>query len=305
MGCCFSGEEEAKETTIPAPVAGQQITVKLKKQGMFDADYDVLDLSSGCNPKEAPVWMLVDTVGGLFTSSLKYYLKHRLEGQEESTILGACEIHNKDTEFDAKVTDRDVSYDIDFDSDRDDDWSDDGDSDNEFMNDIEFEQTRKIKAKFKLVKQCNLFSDREMTQRLGKLKVKAKGKYKRKTKTETEFYTDEEGNRQSRTNTIVKQKTKVKKFYYKFNVMGTEMHLECKKNRAGGSFWRSGLEWRCTSETGAELFKILGDGRNATVTTCPGSDPSSTLLAAFAVACKFDPKEVQDHCEGLCRSRIH
>ena len=46
MGCCCSGEEEAKRTELPPPAFGQDLKVKLKKQGWFDADFDVLDLSS-------------------------------------------------------------------------------------------------------------------------------------------------------------------------------------------------------------------------------------------------------------------
>lgn len=305
MGCCFSGEEEAKETHIPAPTPGAPLEVRLEKQGMLDADYDVFDVSGGGKAQ----WMLIDTVGGIFTGGLKYFLKHRIAGSETSTVLGAAQIHGSDTEFKYKITDEEVDYDVGFDSDRDDMWSDDGDSDREFMDDLEFEIKHKLKAKWKLEKQCDLFSDYEMTNRIGKLKVKAKGKYKRKTKTEIkmESYTDEEGHEKTRkvTEKTVKHKTKLKQFYYKMEVMNTKICLEVERNSGGASFWRRGHEWRGTSETGAELFRVIGDGRNCTVKTCPGSDPSSTLLAAFAVACKFDPSEVQSTCEGMCASRIH
>merc|ERR1712224_618573 len=101
----------------------------------------------------------------------------------------------------------------------------------------------------------------------------------------------------------VKHKTKLKKFYYKFEVMGTKIDLNIEKNSSGASFWRAGHEWRAMSETGVELFRVIGDGRNCTVKTCQGSDPTSTLLAAFAVACKFDPAEVQSTCESFCANR--
>ena len=53
---------------------------------------------------------------------------------------------------------------------------------------------------------------------------------------------DEEGNRRKVERTTVKHKTKVKKFYYKFEVMGTKVALEVEKNSHGGSFFRAGLE---------------------------------------------------------------
>ena len=159
----------------------------------------VLDMSNG----EGEQWMLIDTVGGLFTGGLKYFLKHRMAGQEESTVLGAAEIHGSDTEFEYKITDTDV--DVDWDSDPD-DFSDDGASDDEFDADLEIKQ--KLKAKWKLRKECNLYSDYEMTNKLGKLKVKAKGKYKRKTKIEIDWQTDEEGKRHKVERVNVKHKTK-------------------------------------------------------------------------------------------------
>lgn len=300
MGCCFSGEEEAKETELPMPEAGKSINVYVKKQGIFDADYDVLDISNG---EPGQIWMLVDTVGGIFSGGMKYYLKYRKAGDEESTVLGAAEIHGSDQEFSHKITDRDVDIDIDFDSDPE-DFSDDEPG----FFDMEVEKQKKIKAKWKLCKECNLYSDKEMTQKLGELKVKAKGKYKRKTTETTKWvdYTDEEGNEKKRqvTEVDVKHDTKLKKFYYKFKVMGTKIDLKVKKNSKGGSFCGAGLEWTGESETGAELFTIIGDGRNCRIKTGEGSDPNSTLLAAFACAIKFDPAEVQQSAESLCQGRI-
>ena len=89
----------------------------------------------------------------------------------------------------------------------------------------------------------------------------------------------------------------------RFEVMDTRIDLDVHKT--GGSFWRSNLEWVGKSETGLELFRITGDGRNCRVKTGEGSDPASTLLAAFAVSCKFDPAEVQSNAESLCIHRIH
>jgi hypothetical protein len=75
QGCCWSGEEEAAKTSIPPPQAGTPIRVKLQKQGLLDADYDVLDMTK----PDTPRWMLVDTVGGIGSNDMRYYLKHRFE----------------------------------------------------------------------------------------------------------------------------------------------------------------------------------------------------------------------------------
>ena len=59
MGCCFSGEEEAKETELPAPAPGQAVVVKLQKQGMFDADYDACTpppLATSTQPTYIPTY---------------------------------------------------------------------------------------------------------------------------------------------------------------------------------------------------------------------------------------------------------
>ena len=99
--CCSSGEEEAKETALAAPIFGQPLEVKLKKQGTFDADYDVINVANG----QDQVWMLIDAVGGLFSGGYTYYLKHRMAGQEESTVLGAGRIDDGDTQFGFVITD--------------------------------------------------------------------------------------------------------------------------------------------------------------------------------------------------------
>merc|ERR1712183_1076188 len=112
MGCCFSGEEEAKATSIAAPgTLHGPINVFLKKQGLLDADYDVIDIAS-----DAP-WMLLDTVGGLLSKEMKYYIRHRLEDQEESTLLGAGVIRHSDNKFDYHITDkkREMEWDSDAD----------------------------------------------------------------------------------------------------------------------------------------------------------------------------------------------
>ena len=100
-------EEEAKRTSIAAPTTKHgPINVELKKQGVFDKDYDIIDFATG------EPWMLIDTVyfyphshmilyrheiavlkvGSIFSKEMKYYIKHRHQDQKESTTLGDQQI---------------------------------------------------------------------------------------------------------------------------------------------------------------------------------------------------------------------
>ena len=88
MGQCCSGHEEAKATELGPPKFGSDIKVRLKKQGYFDADFDVIDISG----EEPATWMLVDAVGGISDSAYDYYLKYRPKDQEESTVLGCANL---------------------------------------------------------------------------------------------------------------------------------------------------------------------------------------------------------------------
>jgi len=181
MGLCYSGEEEAKATELVAP--SQQhppINVLLKKQGLVDMDYDVIDLETN------QPWMLIDTVGGLFTKEMKYYIKHRMADQEESTNLGTGVIRNSDTEFGYHITKAKSKVDWDSDADI---FSEDSAGDHlfdEFDGDVKF--VRKFTAKWKFAKEIQIYADKDMEQPIGNCKVKCKGKYKRKTTKEIDYY---------------------------------------------------------------------------------------------------------------------
>merc|ERR1711871_859409 len=101
----------------------------------MDADYDVIDQATGSK------WMLIDTVGGLFSKDLKYYLKYRAHGSEKSEVLGAAEMENYE-DFKGVITDS--SFKAEWDSDSDGGWSDDSGSDDEVL-----ELTTKVKGKWK------------------------------------------------------------------------------------------------------------------------------------------------------------
>lgn len=64
----FGREEEAKVTTIAAPTKDNgPIDVMLKKQGVIDMDYDVIDQVSG------QTWMLIDTVYTFTSIGIRKY----------------------------------------------------------------------------------------------------------------------------------------------------------------------------------------------------------------------------------------
>ena len=57
------------------------------RAGMFDADYDVLDLApeSADEKGKPPNWMLLDAVGG-WSDGYQFFLKHRSPGEEHSKV---------------------------------------------------------------------------------------------------------------------------------------------------------------------------------------------------------------------------
>ena len=118
-------------------------------------------------------------------------------------------------------------------------------------------------------------------------------------------------------------------FQYKFNVFNTPMHISYSKS--GGSFWDNptlrfdpklnsplGPGWffyvvapivryRASNAfaPGVPLFTAVSDGdRNCTIETFQNSDPISTLLAAYSIACRLDPKEFGSGTEKMCERHI-
>jgi hypothetical protein len=273
--------------------------VQLKKQGMMDADYDVIDLNTG------QTWMLIDTVGGMFTKGIDYYVKYRAQGQEESTILGAASIKNE-VDFDGKITDVDRDVDIEWDSDPDDFSSDSesGDSDGDSV--LEVKIKTKVKGKWKMKQKAKFFNDKEHTQPIGELQVKSKGKCKAKHKTVINYVEDhdEEGNVTGTHEEHEEQhhhKVKLKDFKYKFEVYGAPILLMVDKDKKHhGTMFGGAMKWVALKPDQTPLFEVKGDGRNCEIKTFD-AEPASTLLAAFAAACQFDPQEVQDHATSHCR----
>ena len=165
MGCCCSGEAEAKETEIPPPAWGAPITCHLKKKGMFSADYDVTQ-----GDQDGENWMLLDAVGGFFDDGFNYFLKHRspgqvdAEGKPSSSVLGAVNIKGEWDAYSFKVVgaDRNVGFGHMFDF-----W--DGDFD------LGITHEKKLWAVWTFSKRAIIYSDKEMTTQIGWLDVTGSG----------------------------------------------------------------------------------------------------------------------------------
>ena len=163
----------------------------------------------------------------------------------------------------------------------------------------------KEKAKWKFEKECRLYAPQHPdlstpTEQIGMIKVKCKGKYKKKVEITQIHTTDEEGNPVERENREEEITLKVKSFHYKMELQGEKYDLKLKKT--GGHFAWNNLKWKCEKkDTEEECFEVIGDGRNATVTTTgAGGDCTAMLLGAFAVSCKFDPEEIEGYAKDNC-----
>ena len=292
MGCCGSSEAEAAETNIPPPEWGKPISVRLKKKFM-SADYNVL--VPGEEGKEVP-WMLLDAVGSMWDSGYVYYLKHRPEGQEESTVLGSVNIQGDWDGFSFKVSggDRDQDFGPFLDLwDGDIDWG--------------FSDSSTLWAVWTYSRRAVLYSDYEMTKQIGWLDVTGSGTWYEFEEERLVYDEDEEGRQVPRYERYHEQDCKTHGFQYSFNVFNTPMIINYR--RQGGGFFSSAKLFFTAAnafDPNVPLFTVEGDGEyNATVKTMNNSDPVSTLLAAYAISCKLDPKDFSKAAERFCENHIH
>ena len=168
MGCCGSSEANADETEIPPPEWGKPIKVRMKKQGMFGADYDIL--TDGAEGEEK--WMLLDAVGSIWDDGYTYFLKHRAPGQVDdegkatSTVLGAVDIKGDWDAFSFKIcgADRDLDVGPFFDVwDGDIDWG--------------MSSEEKLWAVWTYSRRAVLYKDYEMTEQIGWLDITGYGSH--------------------------------------------------------------------------------------------------------------------------------
>jgi len=123
----------------------------------------------------------------------------------------------------------------------------------------------------------------------------------------TVWDTDEDGKSHMRTEVHYDSDCKTRGFRYKFNVFNTPMVIQYKKE-GGGFFKSSKLHFTAANAFAPDvpLFTVSSDGEsNASVQTFPNSDPVSTILAAYAIACKLDPDEFGQGAERQCSRHIH
>ena len=292
MGCCGSSEAEAEETSLPPPEWGKPISVRLKKKFM-SADYNVL--VPGEEGKEVP-WMLLDAVGSMWDAGYVYYLKHRPEGQEESSVLGSVNIQGDWDGFSFKVSggDRDQDFGPFVDLwDGDIDWG--------------FSDSSTLWAVWTYSRRAVLYSDYEMTQQIGWLDVTGSGTWYEFEEERVVYDEDENGEQVARYERYHEQDCKTHGFQYSFNVFNTPMIINYRKH--GGGFFKSAKLFFTAAnafDPGVPLFTVEGDGEyNATVKTMNNSDPVSTLLAAYAISCKLDPKDFSKAAERFCSQNIH
>ena len=299
MGCCGSSEANAEESDIPPPSFGVPLEVTLKKKGWMDADYNVLLANpEGGDPIK---WMLLDAVGSMWDDGYVYYLKHRAPGQVDeegkaaSTTLGAVNIKGEWDCFSFKISgaskeeDFGPVYDM---WDGDIDWAASSEKD--------------IWAMWTYSKRAILYSDYDQTQQIGWLDISGSGTFHEWEESRIVWDEDEDGNKTQRYEYEHHQDCKTHAFQYKFNVFNTPMIINYDK--VSGGFWKSSkLNFTACNAFAPDvpLFKVTSDGEsNASITTFANSEPVSTLLAAYAISCKLDPKEFNQGAEKQCSRHI-
>ena len=207
MGACCSGEENAPETDVPPPKWGEAIKVHLRKQGMFDADYDITHENA-----DGEKWMLLDAVGGFFDDGFTYYLKHRHVGAEDSTVLGAVNIKGDWDAFSFKVVgaDRDADVGVFYDV-----W------DRDF--DLGVTTEKELWAVWTYSKRAVIYKDYEMTEQIGWLDISGSGTWWEEEEEVIIHDTDPDGNETIRYERERRTSCKTQAFQYKFNVFNTPM----------------------------------------------------------------------------------
>ena len=297
MGCWCSRHAQAKKSKLPPPTFGAGTKVLIKKH-TFSADFEVKDLTTAKdeNGEEKPVsWMLMDAVGGIFDSAYDYFLKYRALNQEESTVLGCANLKKEHDYMFFKVTYahqhrgiRGCTY-----SKRSRRWED-----------------RKVEGHWVIARRTRLYSDLEQTNLIGRLDVVGQGYFKRKLHTERwrQRTTDSDGNTRwsPRSSTRGWSECNLKQFVHKLHVYGHDFNISYDEKESGSWFKADTLTFVAShAQTGVPLFRVVSDGENtATVETCVNGDPVSSILAAFTVAIRLDPKEFHSVCKDYCKDNM-
>jgi len=297
MGCCCSGEANAKECEIPPPEWGKPMKCRVVKK-TFSADYKVLVPG----PEGEEEWMLVDAVGSFWDAGFNYFLKHRApgqvdeEGKADSTTLGSVNIKGDWDAFSFKVcgADRDVEFGPFIDL-----W--DGDVDWGVTSE------KKLWAVWTYSKRAVLFKDKDMSEQIGWLDITGSGTWYEEEETRVIHDTDDDGKDRVRYEKYRTVRCRTNGFRYKFNVFNCDMVISYRKS-GGLHFWNNPqLHFKAANAWAPDvpLFTVSHDGKHsATIETFENSDPISTLLAAYAISCKLNPREFGSGAQRMCERYI-
>jgi len=298
MGCCCSGHEEAKQSDLPGPMLGRDIKVKMKQQGMlgFDADFDVLDLTTKQDEEGTPEpvqWMLIDAVGSLFDSDYDYYLKYRPEGVDESHVLGCANLKKEDDYMYFQVTYSHQRYGR---------RPSSGRKRHRRWTDLE------VCANWVICRRARLYSDKEQTQLIGLLQIAGQGTYRHtyhREDWEACVKTDDGHEWRHRSSTRDSEDTDIAQWYYKMDAYAQPFHIYF-ENEPGSWFTADKLTFTAYhAALGLPLFRVVSDGSSeAELQTFSNSDPVSSLLAAYAISIRLDPKEFKSNCEAYCKDNV-
>jgi len=163
-------------------------------------------------------------------------------------------------------------------------------------------------ATWTLSKRAVLYSDEAMTNQIGWLDVTGSGTWFEEVRTRIVNDTDADGRSVTRHEQYRHTDCKTRGFRYKFNIFNTPMTIRYSDNLAGGRFWeKTALKIKAVNAFAPDvpLFKCTGDGeQTCSIETFENSDPVSTLLAAYAISCKLDPKDFNYRADSMCERNL-
>jgi len=295
---------------------GKDVKVKLKKQGWFDADFDIKDEENPDAEGKPQQWLLMDAVGKITDNEYDYYLKYRAAGMETSLILGCANLKKDYDYMWFLVTGSRTTHGRHHDTGnrRNIRWKDEA-----------------ISAKWIIARRARLYGPppkeaaeaEEKTAKslqtncIGRLQIAGTGTYWRHRRFEeweelcTHTTTDSEGNSSTyeswdyKCDTNDRRDTDLHSFNYKMNAYASDYAIQYEKESSGSWFKSDNLTFQATNMAGLPLFRIISNGKSeASLQTYSQSDPVNAMLAAFAISIKLEPKEYKSTCEDYCFEQI-
>jgi hypothetical protein len=102
-----------------------------------------------------------------------------------------------------------------------------------------------------------------------------------------------------------KSNTNLTNFHYDMKAYGTDFNIMYNEQASGSWFKADEYTFHASNPQGMPLFRVVSDGsKNATIETFCQSDPVNSILAAFAVSVKMEPKEFDKQCKTYCKKHI-